>query len=259
MASSKKRAGRKGKNRNTQYSEQLSQLKNIGAYEPKSDTLTPYRKKRINEEWRRYSKYLEPDPKTGKRKFFFIDTDKLTGKERRDFLTNAKSLDMPTTRRGLFMQREGQRKARLAWNVENQEYDVLLTGKVKWGERKGKAYSDRIPIGPVDRIDGELNRIENVAKQFGTLKKGEAISFVVMEHGEEVGASRQTFSSPGAAEKLRNYLDTRYHRDNKAARLKFLRMVSVRKTTILDWSREHPPRPKRRARKTKIGYRDKGH
>jgi hypothetical protein len=77
-----------------------------------------------------------------------------------------------------------------------------------------------------------------------------------MEHGEEVGASRQTFSSPGAAEKLRNYLDTRYHRDNKAARLKFLRMVSVRKTTILNWTNQHPPRPKRMARKQrkKIGY-----
>lgn len=258
MSNSKKRANRKAKNRNSEYQQRLEQLRQIGVYEPKGDDLTPYRKKRINQEWRKYSRYIEPDV-TGKRKFFFVGTDKLTNAERREFVANAKSLDMPTTPKGVFIQKEGQRKARLAWNNENKEYDILLTGKVKWGENKGKAYSDRIPIGPLDRIEGELNRIENVAKQFGTLKKGEAISFVVMEHGEEVGASRQTFSSPGAAEKLRNYLDTRYHRDNKAARLKFLRMVTVRKTTVLDWSRAHPPREKRMARKQrrKIGYRPK--
>ncbi len=258
MASSKKRATRKAKNRESEYRARLNELRKIGAYEPKGDELTPYRKKRINEAWRKVSRYVEPDV-SGKRKFFFVATDKLTGKERREFLANAQSLDMPTTGKGVFIQKEGQRKARLAWNSQNKEYDILLTGKVKWGENKGKAYSDRIPIGPLDRIEGELARIENVAKQFGTLKKGEAISFVVMEHGEEIGASRQTFSSPGAAEKLRNYLDSRYHRDNKAARLKFLRMVSVRKTTVMDWSRAHPPREKRMARKQrrKIGYRPK--
>lgn len=258
---SKKRATAQARNRNKQYRERLKKLQAVGGYNPKSDELTPYRIGRINKEWKRLEKYLEPNTsgKGPRQKFFFVPADKLSGPERKAFLANARSLDIETTARGIFMQKEGQRQVRLAWNSANQEYDVRLSGKVKWGENKGKKISDRIPIGPVDRITGELNRIENVAKTYGPLKKGEAISFVVIEHGEEVGASRQTFGSPGAAQKLRDYIDTRYHRDNKAAKLKFLRMIAVRKTTLIDWDKAHPPRPKRMARKTKkkLGYRPK--
>lgn len=255
MTISKKRATTQARKRKSQYKTRLKALQEVGAYNPKSDEITPYRITRINREWKRLSKYLAPDAGSPK-KFFFVPATGLSNKERREFLANAKSLDIETTSKGLFLQKEGQRQARLAWNAANEEYDIRLSGKVKWGENKGKKISDRIPIGPVDRITGELNRIENVAKTFGPLKKGEAISFVVIEHGEEVGASRQTFGSPGAHEKLRAYIETRYHRDNKAARLKFLRMISVRKTTLLSWGQEHPPRARRMAKKTKrnLGY-----
>lgn len=222
-------------------------LQKVGAYDPKGDELTAYRKGRINQLWREIGDKVSPPP-GAKASFFFVGTDKLNAKQRKSFLGNAKSLDIATTRKGIFLQKEGQRKARLQYNKENDEFDVVLTGKVKWGENKGKRISDRIPIGPVDRIGRELERIENVANQFGPMKKGEAISFIVVELGEEVGASQSTFSD---ARRLRDYIDTRYHRDNKAAKLKFLRMVRVRKTTLTAWGQEHPPKPKRMARRGK--------
>ena len=256
MTTSKKHANAQALMRKREYSRKLKELRKVGAYEPKGDELTPYRIKRINKAWAAVEEFIAPPPGSNK-EFFFVSADKLTNKERRDFIGNAASLDIPHTPKGVFLQKEGQRKARLAWNKDNQEYDILLTGKVKWGENKGKAISDRIPIGPVDRITGELQRIENVAKTFEPLGKGEALSFVVIEHGEEVGASISTFSSPGAAEKLRDYIDTRYHRDNKAARLKFLRMIKVRKTTLIKGQPTYNVSKKKSAQKKAVGYRPK--
>ena len=247
MTTSKKRAISQAKKREKQYTHKLKALKKVGAYEPKDTTITPYRKRRINALWKTLGDKIEPRP--GQQdKYFFVDTEKLTGPERRQFIRNAKSLDMITTKRGVFLQKEGQRRAHLAWNNENKEYDIVLSGKVKWGLNKGKKITDRIPIGPVDRIGRELERIQNVADKFGKLEKGEAVSFVLIEHGEEVGASHSTFSD---AAKLRDYVDTRYHRDNKAAKLKFLRMVRVRKTTLTTWAAEHPVKANRMARRGK--------
>lgn len=250
LMSSKNRAkSQAARAKNKEYKARLKALQKVGAYEPKSDELTDYRKRQINKLWRSLGDKIAPD-KNAQKKYFFVDTDKLTGPERKKFLANAKSLNIATTKRGIFLQKEGQRKARLAWNNENKEYDVLLTGKVKWGVNKGKTITDRIPIGNIDQIEKEFQRIRNVADQFGTLKKGQAISFIVQEQGEETGASLSTFQDSDA---LLKYIDARYHRDNKAARLKFLRMIRVRKTTIVKWGKEHPARPRKRAQKPK-GY-----
>ena len=251
MASSKNRAKSQAAKRDRDYRHKLNALKKVGAYEPKGEELTHARKSRINALWKSLGDKIEPVP--GARvKYFFVPTDKLSAKERRAFLSNAKSLDIQTTRKGIWLQKEGQRKARLAWNAENQEYDVHLSGKVKWGINKGKRIEDRIPIGPVDRIGKELDRIKNTAAKFGKMGKGESLAFVVIEHGEEVGASQATFSNP---DRLAEYIDTRYHKDNKAAKLRFLRMVRVRKTTLIQWDKEHPPKAKRMARR---GRKPKG-
>lgn len=250
MASSNKRAKQQAQKRERDYRHKLNALKKVGAYEPKGGELTRYRKSRINSLWRELGDKVEPAP-GARASYFFVGTDKLNSKQRKGFLDNARSLDIATTKKGIFLQREGQRRARLQYNKENDEFDVVLTGKVKWGENKGKRITDRIPIGPVDRIGRELERIKNVADKFGTMKKGEAISFVVVEQGEEVGASQSTFSGSNAAERLRDYIDTRYHRDNKAAKLKFLRMARVRKTTLTQWEQDHPPKPRRMARRGK--------
>jgi hypothetical protein len=247
MASSNNRAKRKAQKRERDYRHKLKALEKVGAYEPKSDELTPYRKGRINSLWKALGDKVEARP-GARATFFYVPADKLTGPQRKAFLANARSLDIATTKKGVFLQREGQRRARLAYNKDNDEFDIVLTGKVKWGENKGKRIEDRIPIGPVDRIGRELERIENVASKFGKMGKGEAISFIVVEQGEEVGASQSTFSD---AKRLRDYIDTRYHRDNKAAKLKFLRMVRVRKTTLTQWGQDHPPKPRRMARRGK--------
>ena len=250
MASSKNRAKSQARKRENDYRRKLKALRAVGAYEPTGDELTRYRRGRINALWRSIGDKVAPR-EGAQRKYFFVGTDKLTGSERKKFLANARSLDIQTTHTGLWLEKEGQRRAKLAWNAENQEYDIVLSGKIKWGVNKGKRITERLPIGPVDRIGRELERIENVAAKFGRLGKSEAIAFVVVEQGEEVGASQSTFSGANAAKLLRDYIDTRYHRDNKAAKLRLLRMIRVRKTTLIAWDKDHPPKPRRMARRGK--------
>lgn len=255
MASSSKDRAKAQAQRNrksaSEYRRKLKELRKIGAYEPTSDELTRYRKTQINKQWREYGSFLDDE----RRPFFFVPADKLTGPERKAFLANARSLSIKTTKTGLFLQREGQRKARLVWDNENKEYDVLLTGKVKWGENRGKKIAHRIPIAPVDRIDRELDRLESKARQMGPLGKGEALSFIVIENGDMTGASRNTYHNP---ETLRKRL-AEYHVENKGHALAFLRLVVVQKTTLTDWNKEHPPRNKRMARRGKKpkGYNGK--
>lgn len=253
MTISKKRAKSQAAARKKEYTTKLKALREVGAYSPKGTEITPYRIGRINKAWAKNEQYLSAQ---GREKFFYVPATSLTKKDRAQFLGNAKSLDMPTTPKGVFIQKEGQRKAALRYNKENQEYDILLTGKVRWGENKGKKISDRLPIGSYDRVTGEFERIRNVANQFGDLKPNEQLSFVIIEHGEEVGATRETFHSVDA---LVKYIDRKYHPNNKAARLRFLRMVAVRKTTLVAWDAEHPPRPRKMARRGKkpLGYRPK--
>lgn len=244
--SSKTRRQRKAEN---DYRRRLSKLKEAGIYAPKGDDdLTEWRKREINKKWRDYRQFVD-DPR---KRFFFVGTDGLTSKERKEFLKNAESLNIKTTKTGLFLQREGQRKAKIVWDGKHKEYDIELSGKVKWGQNKGKRIKHRIPIAPVDRVEGELDRLEDKARAMGPLKKGEAISFIVVENDEMTGASRSTFHDPAT---LRRKLSS-YHVENKGHALAFLRLVVVQKTTLTAWAKEHKPRAKKMARRQPIKRRE---
>lgn len=237
------------KNAEKEYVRKLKALQSVGAYEPNSTELTPYRRSRINAAWRDLGQYLEP----GRReKFFFVPAPPARQKE---FLADAKSLSLKTTKRGVILQKEGQRRAKVRYDAERAEFDIELSGKIKYGENKGKRITTKIPIAPYDRVERERARIEAMARSFGPLKKNEAVSFILMENSKEVGASRSTFHS---AEALVNYIDKNYHRDNKAAKLAFLRLIVVQKTTLVNWTQDHPPRVRKLSKRNrKIGYRPK--
>jgi hypothetical protein len=237
----KMQARKRAKRRESEYKSRLKLLSKTGIYSPKSDTLTPYRKSRINKAWRDYSQYF-PTPGKGEKfhrpdKFFFVDATKGQSKGRvKKFLANAKSMGMVTTPKGVFIEREGQRRAKVEYSNKRHEFDIVLTGKIKWGKNKGKRISDRIPVAPLDRVSGEEQRIRDMAEAFGPLSEKERLSFLLYENNVEVGAHRATYNN---IEHLMEAIN-RYHRENQSARLKFFRLVTLRKTTMLDWSREHP-------------------
>lgn len=237
----KKRRVAQARKRENEYKKRLALLNKTGIYSPKATDLTPYRKGRINKAWREYGQYF-PTPGKGEKfhrpdKYFFVDATKgHTKGAAKKFVIAAKQMGMVTTPKGVFLAKEGQRNARVEWSVKRQEYDIVLTGKTRWGENKGKRVSDRIPVAPIERVTGEEERIRDMAASFGPLKGNDRISFILTENNVEVGAHRATYGNVADLMEAIN----RYHQNNKSARLKFFRLVTVRKTTIYDWSREHP-------------------
>ncbi len=236
-----KRRRAQAQKRDRQYKSRLKLLSKTGIYSPKSDELTAYRRTRINKAWAEYSQYF-PTPGKGEPyhrpdKYFFVDATKGHGKgAAKKIVKAAKQMGMVTTPKGIFLAKEGQRQARVEWSVKRQEYDIVLTGKYRSGEKKGKRVKDRIPIAPIERVSGEEERIKDMAASFGPLKGNERISFILTENNVEVGAHRATYGNVADLMEAIN----RYHQNNASARLKFFRLVTVRKTTIMDWTREHP-------------------
>lgn len=247
---SKKRAKRQEARRRAkekEYRSKLKALRAVGEYIPKGEELTRYRRGRINKAYAPLAQYLEPK---GRREFFYVPADKLTRADRAKFLENAKSMEMPTTRRGVFLQKEGQRRATISrTEFEGEpEFRILLTGKVKRGPNKGKRIYDPIPIAPASAMEDARRHIQRQIDLIGPLKKNEQLSFVLVRNEAEIGAHRNTYHSPDAVMKVING----YHPESKSAKLAFLRLVHVRKTTLVEWPKLHPSiRNARKAKRTK--------
>lgn len=239
------------KKREREYRRRLKLLEKTGVYQPKGEELTRYRKMRINKAFEQWQPFLEDT----RRQFMFVDASKtLTKKELKKFHENADSLQMKTTKTGVFIGREGQRRARIVRPKSRpDEFDIELSGKVKWGINKGKRIKDRIPVAPLDRLGDERQRLEHMAKDAGPLKSGEALSFVVVQNGSETGAHKSTYDTVEGVMRALNG----YHKDNYAHRLAFFRLVQIRKTTLTEWRKEHPPKSKKRmtrAQRARVGY-----
>ncbi len=236
---------RKAKERARDYKRKLKLLEQSGIYNPlTSETLTAYRKRRINSAYKEYRDYID-NPRNP---FFFISADKLNARDKKRFLKDAKSLSMRTTKKGVFIQKEGQRKARIVKDKKRDEFDIVLSGKVKWGENKGKKISQRIPIAPEGKLEDERQRLENMAQSFGPLGRDDVLSFVLYENNVEIGAHRSTYDSVDGVMRALNA----YHKDNKAAKLAFFRLVTVQKSTRVGWRSAHPQPAKRMARHGRI-------
>jgi len=243
-----KRRQAQARKRENLYKKRLKFLKKIGAYNPKTEELTKYRRTQIN---KRYAKWEQYDTKPGKGKayhqpdkYFFVDATKNMSKGRtKRFLENAKQMNMVTTPKGVFIAKEGQRRATVKYSAKRNEFDIHLTGKVKKGERKGKAIHDVIPVAPVGKLDQERKRLKDMGSAFGPMKGNERISFIVSENGVETGASRNTYKT---IDMLIEALE-RYEK-SMPARLEFYRHIMIRKTTMLEWSQLHPSKQTAKSR-----------
>lgn len=232
------------------YQLKLKAIKAIGVYEPKSSELTRYRKTRINKAYKAHEQYVSPrlknqvrgytgpdlDKISGPDHYFFVSADKLSKSQRKEFLRNARSLDMVTTPRGVILEREGHRKARIKYDKRRDEFDIVLTGKVKRGPDRGKVSTQRIPVAPLDHLQDEEKRLRAMAQSFGPLGPNDILSFKLYDNHVEVGAHRGTYDSVAGVMNALN----QYHKDNKGARLAFFRLVTVQKSTMTQWVKDHP-------------------
>jgi hypothetical protein len=200
------------------YKRKLKALQSKGIYIPKDEKLTKYRKTQINKRYRQFQNEIESG------QFFFVKAPN------KQVLKQAKQLSMETTRTGIFIEKQGAKRATIRKNRQHKgEYEIRLSGKVKRGERRGKSYETIIPISPLDVLDDERNRLRKMAQKFGKLSKKERLAFRIVETGNE-GYSRSVFQN---IETLIKYLDK--YRKSDSERVQFLRHIVIEKTTIENW------------------------
>lgn len=204
--------------REQQYKRKLKALRDKGIYLPKSADLTKYRKTQINKKYRQFETELESG------NFFFVKAPE------KKVLRQAKQLSMETTQTGIFIEKQGAKRASIRKNKQHKgEYEIRLAGKVKRGANRGKEYETVIPISSLDALDDERNRLRGLAGKFGKLKKNERLAFKIVENNT-TGYSRSVFNN---IETLIKYLDK--YRKTDPERIRFLRHVVIEKTTIENW------------------------
>lgn len=239
----------------------LKKIKGMGIYEPKSFSMTPYRRKRIKSIERQYSEYLSGED------FFFIPVPKA---KKNRVIDRANSLGIPTTRTGLIVPKDKHTKAVLKENPKGEFY-ILRTGKTKQGINQGRKYSTISPLAGLDELEKQKERLRRQAKSLGALKTGERLNFVIVEGGYE-GRGTRFFSGPNAIEELFAHIDS-YQKDQLAndgrlikkgksvgALVHFYRHVKIIKSTIYQFNKDYPPRSAGKAGRQRVkkgDYRSK--
>lgn len=216
-----------------------------GIYNPKELKLTKYRRYRANQVARQYGEFLDTS------KYFFVKAPK---KAQANIIERAESLNMKHTRSGIFISKEGHKRAILKQDKKRKEYFIQRTGRTKRGPTKGVKYKTITPLASVDELDKERDRLRSLAKAIGPLKKNERITFVVIENGIE-GFGHSTFTN---IELLLTYLEN--YRKNTPSKVNFFRHIEIRKTTAVQWFADHPhtnPGRKGRKQRDEIRAREK--
>lgn len=218
----------------------MKRASETGVYKPKELKLTKYRRMRATKAIREYGDFLDP------RKYFFIKTPKPI---KAKAFERAESLEIKHSRTGLFIAKEGHKKAILKTDRKRKELYIERVGKTKRGPSRGVRYKTITPLASIDELDFERDRLRRLAKAIGPLRPNERITFRVIENGLE-GYSHTTFSN---IELLINYLE--HYRKSIAAKVNFFRHIQIEKTTTSQWFAEHPattPGRKGRAERDQI-------
>lgn len=227
----KQRASRLAK-----YERELERLQETGIYNPKSQSITPYKIRRINRAMREFGEFLDPS------QFFFIPVEK---GDRREILDRASKLKMATSPRGIFHEKDGFARASLQKSYQGPkgEFAIHRTGKVKTGPNAGLKKEDWVPLASIDELTKEPERLNREAEKLGPLDKGDRLAFKIVDDTGE-GLSRQTFAN----RRLLNDKLMQYKRSN-AAKIFMYRHVIIEKTTAFEWQQKR--RGDKAARETK--------
>ena len=240
MANSK--SSQRKKQAEKDYLRKLRKLEQTGIYQPTGHELTEWRKRQINSLTRKYAEALDSE------KSIFVKIPKNEQARSKSILKRARAFDLQTTRTGVFVEKVGNRRARFNYNDKTQEFEIKMSGRVKWGKNKGKKITSVIPLARPDALARENERIRDMGASLLPLKKNERLYFKVRQEGRE-GFSHAVFSTPQA---LMNYLNSHYEK-NSVNRLLFHRHITVEKTTLTDFKQMR----RDQAAKRKAGKRRK--
>lgn len=218
----------KSRKNQSQYRNKLAALKKIGVYSPTGDKLTDWRKRQINSKYRQYQDLLED--KTVK----FVPVPKDLKAFSRKIIKQAKSLDMETTPKGVFVSKRGYSQARMDFNPATKEFEIIQTHKRKKGKTGSSRHRSSLPLTSVDALTAEKNKLRAAANRFGKLKRNERLYFRVTNPEGAGGLSQSSFAD---ADLLMNYLETNYQK-HLSDKVRFLRMISIEKTTYENYKTE---------------------
>lgn len=215
-----------------------------GIYTPKEFKLTKYRRYRANKALREFGEFLDPS------KYFFI---KAPPKAKKQVIERAESLHMKHTKSGLFIAKEGHKKAALKYDKTHKEFTIERVGRTKRGPTRGVRYRTVTPLASLDELDKERDRIRRMADRLGPLSKNERVVFKVIENGFE-GYSHHTFSN---IELLLRHLEN--YQKTLPAKVNFFRHIQVEKVSSAgQWFADHPAtNPGRKGRKQRDEIRAK--
>lgn len=203
--------------RQREYQSQLNKLKRVGLYEPKSSELTKSRKTRINKLWDEYRDELTD------KDVLFVKYPKIASAKK--LTDRAKDLGIKYSKRGVFIQKQGQRRAAFEYNKDMGEYQVKLTGKTKFGKNKGSRITEIVPFAKHSAIEKELARMERETKKF-KLSKNEYYRIRVKELGND-GFSDSIFENWTMLKKHIND-----YKKAKADRIQFYRHITIEKVNV---------------------------
>ena len=196
----------------------------FGLYQPKALVLTKYRKSRINKLWNSFEEEL-----TSKNVLFVKFPQNISPAKLRE---RAGAMEMKSSRKGIFVEKEGQRHGHMQYNKEFGEYEIILTGKTKFGKRRGSKIREQIPLAKASAIEKELSKLKMQARS-EKLKKGEYYRIKVTAPNSD-GFSRMIYKDINEALAYLKLMEK-----PMASRLAFYRYLSIEKVTEIQHRREY--------------------
>lgn len=229
-----KRPSQRSQERKKQYLSDLRKLKATGLYNPSSNELTSYRKRRINDAIYKHSRELNTD------KYFFIKAPPKA-------VADARKLKFNTTPKGIFLEKSNFETAKLTKQPRKRatygapvEYDILIERRIKKGKNQGKIQDKLIPLVSLDELSLEDKRIRKLADAFGPLRKNQYLAYIVTSYGHE-GYSYNQYEN---IDLLIQDFHNRY--DPRLDFVTLYRQLEIERTTVKQWrERAKSHRPKR--------------
>lgn len=214
---------------NKEYRAMLKALKADGVYAPKSEKLTPYRKKMIRRKAEEIRPFIEKDPSTGKPAFTFIKAPKGADKSLR-YMRGRSDEQVTFTRTGAFISTKGRSgipltKARFTKNKRTGFWEVegvleRTAQKLKPGQKRQITF--RRFLTPPSELAKSIARVRSDAERVKrSLRRGQRMTFVI--YGKSI--SRTNF---GTVDELYRYLTKyRFFQDEDEEGIDSIEIVKV--------------------------------
>lgn len=200
------------------YRKRLTQLERTGLYQPKAQTLTPYRKRRVNALVREFGPLLNTDLT------FFL---KAPAKARK----GAKEAGFTTTRKGIFVEREREKghileRAKLVKRRARDRYDIVADRPIEKSKLGRERETYILPLAGGDTLAKSRASLEELVSGYPRPGRDRRYRFTISD-AQGSFMSRRAFTS---IEELWEYaLQYRKTKTDQIAFLDKLEIVIVKR------------------------------